>query len=169
MKYNFTEVFENIGKKIEDEIPFEYDAISIMGQEYELKDASKIMLSASNIEKGKLTISCKYSAKVTILCDRCLEPVDNMVAVELESVIFSPDYTGEDKEESEFMDGYKLDLDELILSELLLEWPSKILCSDDCKGICSVCGKNLNKGECGCDRFVPNPAFAGLKDLIKFN
>ena len=45
--------------------------------------------------------------------------------------------------------------------------PVKILCKEDCKGICSVCGSNLNEGECGCDRFVPNAAFAGLSDLFK--
>ena len=73
---------------------------------------------------------------------------------------------GEEDEQSEFVEGYKVDVDELVLSEMLLNWPSKILCKEDCKGICSVCGHDLNEGECGCDRFVPNPAFAGLSEMF---
>jgi len=169
MKYNLTEIFENTCKRIEEDIPFSYDAISIRGEEFELMEASDIRFIASNIEKGKVNVKLSYNAMLTIPCDRCLIPVKKPISIELENVFFSPDYTGEDKEESVFMESYRLDLDELVLSELLLEWPSKILCKNDCKGICLVCGSNLNEGECGCDRFVPNPAFAGLKDLIKFD
>ena len=43
-----------------------------------------------------------------------------------------------------------LDLDELAISDLLLQLPTKILCRDDCKGLCYVCGQDLNEGKCNC-------------------
>ena len=43
----------------------------------------------------------------------------------------------------------------------------KVLCKDNCKGICSRCGANLNKGDCGCDTWVPDPRMAAIQDIFK--
>ena len=50
-------------------------------------------------------------------------------------------------------------------TSLTFNMPTKILCKPDCKGICKVCGKNLNEGDCGCDQFVPDPRMAAIKDI----
>ena len=42
----------------------------------------------------------------------------------------------------------------------------KFLCRPDCKGLCSVCGKDLNEGACGCDTFVPDPRLAAIRDIL---
>ena len=68
-----------------------------------------------------------------------------------------------------FMEGYHLDVDVLVDNEILLNWPMKILCTESCKGICKVCGKNLNDGDCGCDDFVPDPRMAAIKDIFNAN
>ena len=101
-------------------------------------------------------------------CGRCLKDVAYTFDLSFEIEVVSPEYTGEDAEdvESDFMDGYHLNVDELVNDELLLNWPSKILCKEDCKGICKVCGKNLNDGDCGCDSFVPDPRMAAIKDIF---
>lgn len=67
------------------------------------------------------------------------------------------------------MKEYELDLEELLREELQLSWPSKVLCSEECKGICSVCGQNLNEGDCECDSFVPDIRLAGLMDIFLGN
>ena len=45
-----------------------------------------------------------------------------------------------------------LELDELVISDLLLQLPTKILCKEDCKGLCFKCGKDLNDGDCDCPK-----------------
>ena len=45
----------------------------------------------------------------------------------------------------------------------------KILCKEDCKGLCSVCGKDLNEGKCDCDTFVPDPRMAAIMDIFREN
>ncbi len=70
-------------------------------------------------------------------------------------------------DDQNFMDGFSLDVDALVHDEILMNWPAKILCKDDCKGICPVCGQNLNEGECGCDTFVPDPRMAVIQDIFK--
>ena len=92
--------------------------------------------------------------------------------IEAEQEVISPDYTEEISEDSEsehFMDGYQLKVDDLIYSDIVLNWPMKILCREDCKGICRICGKDLNTGECGCDTFVPSPGLAGIKEIFNAN
>ena len=62
--------------------------------------------------------------------------------------------------------GYDLDVDELVYSEILVNWPLRVLCKEDCKGICSICGKNLNHGTCDCDHTDLDPRMAQIRDIF---
>ena len=72
----------------------------------------------------------------------------------------------EECEEKDYIDGYNLDVDKLVFSEILLSMPRKNLCKEDCKGLCLVCGANLNIAECGCDRSVLDPRMSVFKDIL---
>ena len=65
------------------------------------------------------------------------------------------------------IENYKLDLDFVIREDILLEFPSKILCKSDCKGICQRCGKNLNLGACNCEKSYVDPRMEVLKMLLE--
>jgi uncharacterized protein len=67
--------------------------------------------------------------------------------------------------EEETYTGKVIDLDPIVREQLLLALPSYPVCSEGCKGLCPVCGGNLNERECGCDRHVPDPRWAGLKNV----
>ena len=71
-----------------------------------------------------------------------------------------------DDEENTFLEENELDIDRLIYDEILVNWPTKVLCKDDCKGICPVCGQNLNQQDCGCDRQVIDPRMAKFQDIF---
>ena len=58
-------------------------------------------------------------------------------------------------------------LDDLVRDTLLVAEPLRELCKSDCKGLCPVCGQNLNEGQCDCDTFVPDPRLAALESLLK--
>ena len=64
------------------------------------------------------------------------------------------------------MEGSCLDTEAFVHNEILVSWPGKILCREDCRGICPVCGRDLNKGDCGCDTFVPDPRMAVIQDIF---
>lgn len=97
---------------------------------------------------GVVTLS--YSLKVMIrhLCDRCLNEFDREYDLTFEHILIR----GESLDEDEYVScpDDTLDVNELAISDLLLVMPTKILCRDDCKGLCPDCGKDLNLGECGC-------------------
>jgi uncharacterized protein len=72
-------------------------------------------------------------------CARCLEKFGVPLKGRYEFV-----YSAKDKP--------VIDLTEDIRQEIMLNYPLKPLCADGCKGLCPVCGKNLNQGQCSCDR-----------------
>ena len=82
---------------------------------------------------------------------------------------FSEDYakTPGEADETEGCDGETIILDPLVRDTLLVAEPLRELCKSDCKGLCPVCGQNLNEGTCTCNTFVPDPRLAALESLLK--
>ena len=69
-------------------------------------------------------------------------------------------------DESDYITGMDLDGDRLVCDEILIQWPLKVLCKEDCKGICSKCGQNLNHGECDCEKGSLDPRMAAISDIF---
>lgn len=59
-----------------------------------------------------------------------------------------------------------LELDDVVISDILLSLPQKNLCKEDCKGLCQTCGKNLNEGDCSCDKREIDPRLEMLKQFM---
>lgn len=172
MLVNLTDVFTNEGQVQELDVPYDTDAVTNQFGTFRIKEKSPAALKLSNIGQSKALVQGKIKLIFALACDRCLRDVDYTFDLSFESVVVSPDYTGGDadvEDASKLMEGYHLNVDELINDELLLNWPMKILCREDCRGICKMCGKNLNDGDCGCDDFVPDPRMAAIKDLFNAN
>ena len=51
-------------------------------------------------------------------------------------------------------------------SELILDMETSVLCQEDFRGLCPKCGKNLNEGDCGCDRREVDPRLSKLQELL---
>ena len=124
----------------------------------------------TNVEIDKAKINGEIDFIFQALCDRCAEEIPVNIKVNVERFVLSPRITTEDDQmESPFMDGYQIDMEALIFHEILENWPMKILCKEDCKGVCPVCGQNLNVRECGCDRFIPDPRMMAIADILERN
>jgi uncharacterized protein len=65
----------------------------------------------------------------------------------------------------EYFDGRTIDLDPIVQEQVLLALPVSVVCKDDCKGLCPVCGQDLNEKECGCERKVVDPRLSVLKSI----
>lgn len=95
-------------------------------------------------------------------CYRCLTPVRREAMLELEELYA---YPLPDETEFSLADDGILDLSPLIRAEMLIEEEHRVLCRDDCKGLCVECGENLNLGECACIDVAVDPRLAQLKIL----
>ncbi|HWT27780.1 MAG TPA: DUF177 domain-containing protein, partial [Mobilitalea sp.] len=69
-------------------------------------------------------------------------------------------------DETNYIIGYNLDVDILIYDEILIGFPMKLLCSEDCKGICKHCGTNLNEKTCDCDKTEYDPRMSVIRDIF---
>ena len=114
-------------------------------------------------EAGVLRLTGTVTAEMRCICDRCGDEFESTKVTELEATIVEED-TGVDPELF-ILDGDSVDIDEIVSTLFILDMETKFLCREDCKGLCSRCGKNLNLGPCGCRKQL-DPRFAVLEQLL---
>lgn len=150
-------------------VPIEVDSFLINGNNYPINLKEDVIIRLTNLGNRKVLVEAKTSLALAVPCDRCLEdvkvPIEVDVSKEIDFSIHEEKRT-EDLDETSYVTGYDLDVDKLIYEEVLIGFPMKVLCSEDCKGICKVCGANLNKGECGCDRTELDPRMSAIRDIF---
>lgn len=110
-----------------------------------------------------------------LTCDRCVEEfpleVSEEIDIELHPVATLKTLQEEvrlSKEDLDisFFDGETVEVDGVIREQILLAVPMRKLCQPDCKGLCPLCGQNLNQEPCGCKPEVKDSPFAILKKLV---
>lgn len=160
---NLSQIFNQEHKKEEMQLEFPLQGF---GKD-RISKASPLFLTLENKEKGKIEVQGSCELEFELSCDRCLAPVRINLLLEFSRMVYSPEIElPEDEDEQIFMDEYEMNLNLLLEEELRLSWPTKVLCSEECKGICSSCGQNLNEGSCSCDHFVPDIRLANLMDIF---
>lgn len=115
---------------------------------------------------GVLVMTGTVRTTIHGVCDRCAGDFDRLVEIPMNVVLVTELSNEEDEDEWVFpLEGDNADLEDIIRTVFVLNLDSKLLCREDCKGICPRCGKNLNGGPCDC-RKEPDPRFAALKQLL---
>ncbi len=114
-----------------------------------------------------LTLEVAYQAS----CARCLAPVSGIFTTDLQKTVATPEMIkslDEDKQDDFAIieDGF-LDMDEQLYLQLEMEFPSRFLCKEDCKGLCPKCGRNLNEGACECSEKEIDPRLAPLRKILE--
>jgi len=113
---------------------------------------------------GTLEFFADVKAKISTGCDRCGKTFERALEFEL----FEELKKGEDDGENPdfvYFSGTTLEIDEIVYKNLFMNLPMKNLCDEECMGLCTVCGKNLNTGGCGCDRTEIDPRLAILDEI----
>ena len=142
-------------------------------------DLSNLIYSTYNpIKNGVNVIGSLYSkADVLYLdinisfdfygfCDRCAEEVKKNFSFNVKRIVVEKLENEEDDDDYIVVSNRELDLDELVNEEVSLSLPNKILCKDDCKGLCPKCGANLNVKQCNCKKDV-DPRMEALLQLLE--
>lgn len=163
MKINICTVKKNRGECID--FSFLLPVQDILTEEYSADFVSDVKVhgTVTNVGTG-LLVKGKIQATVNDSCARCLKYLSNDLQLD-----FSEEYFLENEstdEEAYTYSGDFLDIKELVAEFLVTEKPVKSVCSEECKGLCPVCGNDLNEAECGCDRESIDPRLAKLRNLI---
>lgn len=171
MLVNLSDVFTSEGRQVSMEVPLEMTSFESRMGCFEIQEKTPVSFTFSNIETGKAKVKGSVRLRLKTSCDRCLSDVSTVLDIQFERVVISPEVSGEDDiaDDLSFMEGYQLNAETFVYNEIIGNWPVKILCKEDCKGLCPVCGQNRNERDCGCDTFVPDPRMAVIQDIFNAN
>mgnify|MGYP001771335346 FL=1 len=166
MLLDLTEVLSQDGKILKKTVLLEMDAFQIRTGRFPLIRKSPLKLEIVNTGNRVLEIAGYVKLTAVIPCARCLSPVEQDFVLDIQRQVdmkLSAREREEILEESNFIEGNSLDPEILVCNELLVQWPIRVLCKEDCKGICSRCGR---KGACSCDTAELDPRMAAIRDIF---
>ena len=170
MLINLTELFTREGKTNDYAVELDCRKFQIPQGICPVSDSKPVTFYIENVGDRTLVLSGEAEFTLMIPCDRCLEPVEVPFQLSIERTL-DMNLTDEERianlDEQPYLQGYNLDVDQLVRDELLLNLPMKVLCDEDCKGICNRCGANLNHETCDCDRSSLDPRMSVIQDIFK--
>lgn len=134
---------------------------------YGVKNFQNVNISGCITREGReMTLEMAYSFTASFDCSRCLVEVEKTFNDSVVKIL------KEDIKEGDVESGLvsysknELDLEHVLIDEIVLSIPMNVLCKDDCLGLCQDCGKNLNQGDCECDKDRIDPRFEDLKNIF---
>jgi uncharacterized protein len=166
---NISDIIESANKERTENVSIEMDVFSSKLGDFPILSKQPIALHLVNQENAHLLITGSVDMVVSIPCGRCLEEVPTQLHFDIDRTLELKDGVAADEEmeETDYLIGFELDVDQLVYAEILVNWPMRVLCKEDCKGICKVCGMNLNSGACNCQRTELDPRMAAIQDIFK--
>lgn len=170
MLINLSDVLSDQHKTVDETVPLTMDKICLKSGEYPVVRSEPVHVRAEHIKGKELLIMAETGLSVQIPCDRCLDDVRYDFVLKFTRHVdigLSDAELTEELDESNFIDGYHLDVDKMLFYEILSRWPEKVLCREDCRGLCRVCGCNLNTESCDCEDPGLDPRMSVVRDLFK--
>lgn len=147
--------------------PFDYEFslshIEISGNA-PIKEPVKVNGIVKN-NTGIVTLDANVEFQYSAQCDRCAEEIERTFKYNFSHNLIAS-LSNEDNDDFLVVNDMRLDLDELIEEDVNLELPTKFLCDEECKGVCVMCGKNLNKDQCDCKKPM-DPRLEGLLQFLE--
>ena len=170
MLIDLSEVMATVGRTKDTQVEIGMEKFSFCQGQYAFVKKEPVAVTLVCTGERKISISCKTQVSLSVPCSRCLEEVEVPFVIDYEREFDFSDTDQEAKElleEAEYIQEHQLDVEALIAEELALQFPMQTLCREDCKGICSVCGTNLNTGTCECDQQGKDPRMLAIQDIFK--
>ena len=147
MKINLKQIFNIVGESKDISYDISADELSdIRGYHF----GSPVAVNG-RVHNRAGVIYLDYSVKFTLLaeCDRCLKEFERDYNFDFQHIVV-PSLSNNDNDDYIVAEGESIELNDIAVTDLLLQLPVKMLCKDDCKGLCMVCGCDLNESVCNC-------------------
>lgn len=154
-------VFDNDGCSVNFDYNFDAEDGFLSG----VRDVSPIRVhGALRNELGTVSLEAEAAYSYSSQCDRCAEDFTRTVRLPVMHYL-AASLNDEENDEFILVRDMRLDLDELVREDILLNFPIQVLCKEDCNGLCMICGADLNEGVCLCKKPV-DPRLSALADLL---
>ena len=128
--------------------------------------ATPVKVSGEVVNRtGIVYLDARAEFDYSTFCARCGKPLLRHAHVPIRHILVSHLDDENDDDDYIIVDNMRFDLDGLVREDIFLALPPRFLCKEDCKGLCPVCGIDLNNGECGCKK-PTDSRWDSLKDLL---
>ncbi|MBQ3053795.1 MAG: DUF177 domain-containing protein [Clostridia bacterium] len=163
MKQDISSIVTNNGGKISFHGKSVISSVTFCGSEYSFPEGMEL---SGEIAKsaGDFIVNATVSGKVSTLCARCGKPVTEDFSFEMQETLVK-DKASCANDDAIVFTGNEIDLGALALDSFFVNTSSRYLCNEECKGLCPVCGINLNEKECDCTTQASDPRFDILNNL----
>ncbi len=165
MHINLAELFSQTVSDVTVDRVLELKELSFGTDTYKVVEPIQVHLALNMMDTDEYLVRGSITTTLTIPCNRCMDDVINEVKADFTKE-FKTSTVDDEDDMSEYLEGVVLNLEKLVLDEVYMNVPMKVLCNEDCRGICKSCGKNLNHTACDCEDDNVDPRLAGLKDLF---
>lgn len=155
-------IFNNEGSELPIEHRLDMSEYKVAGVQ-PITEPVKVTGAVKN-KTGIVMIEAKAEFAYRAGCDRCAKSVERSFTVPVEHTLVT-ELNDDSNDEFTVVKSMRLDLDELVYEDIMLFLPAKFLCKDDCKGLCPMCGQNLNESTCSCKKPI-DPRLEVLKQLL---
>ncbi len=169
MLISLSEIMTTNDKVAQVDAPIELERFDYQGNAYEFVHKEPVKLTITNLGNKKVLIEGNTNISLSLFCSRCLKDLTHPMDINFQKEIdfnLSEEERAEGLDETNYIIGYNLDVDTLIYDEILINFPMKLLCSEECKGLCKSCGVNLNQKTCDCDNHNYDPRMSVIRDIF---
>lgn len=149
MDINLSDIIKNGAQSIDFEGDVSTEPIKYMGLEISFENGLEVKGSVKAGTDGVAMLDALVRGVLVTSCARCLKPVKKDFCAKISETLVRED-SGQQIEDAIIYEGYSLPLDDIVVDCVLTNVEVKYLCSEECKGLCPKCGKDLNEGDCGC-------------------
>lgn len=165
MDINLSDIINNDGSEKSFCVKIELECVKYMGLELVFKDGAEVKGTVKNIG-GVIKLTADVSGTLGTRCARCLKQIDKEFCTEIDETLVREDTAFDENDDVIIFSGQSVPIDEIALNSILVGIETRYLCSEDCKGLCPKCGKNLNEGECDCHNSAVDPRLEVLSKLL---
>lgn len=153
-------------KSITKDIDFTYHKENLVYNNETIKILKPIQVKGKVVvSRGIADVKLSVNTRMLHTCSRCLEQFEKDLELIVDEKVSKNEQ--EDGNIIALEEGDTLDLRDVVLNDIYLALPLKILCKEDCKGLCQICGSNLNQTQCSCTVDETDPRLSALKDMFK--
>jgi uncharacterized protein len=165
MKLDLSDIFAGKQK----EISFDYP-LTIEDEFYDVTFPEPLYINGT-VKNMAGYISLRMVGKINYdtFCDRCSKPIKSNMELVIERTVAQAKTVANDEVDESYLvvEGSSVELDETVREEFVLSFPTKHLCSEECLGLCPVCGKDLNTEKCSCNDKTVDPKWGDILKMFE--
>ncbi|KJS10962.1 MAG: hypothetical protein VR67_15795 [Peptococcaceae bacterium BRH_c8a] len=157
----------NRGERVDFQCREKLPPLPVEGEDIKPTQEVEYRLSLTNADNA-IVVDGIIKVDLLVQCNRCLDSFVYPMEAQLQETYYDCNLPQSGDKQPDWVpfSGDQIDIAPEVTQTILVNLPMRFICREDCRGLCSVCGVDLNNNQCQCPRDELDPRLAKLKDLL---